>query len=392
MKPLISVCCILNETDIIAKAFADYLEQEFSGSQFEIIIVDNGLSESARNDLSARKFIVLDGSGDRFDTTRDIYMAHATGEYILIIDADERITSEGVAMLMHCAKTDSQFAGYMLPEFDYTGYGNWAEHYALRFIKNYIGIRYDGREMHSSLIMPDGRPVMENSSQIYAPLHHFDCLKGNNMAKRIRNIHNLNAVLQQNENDATSMMYLGLEYVALKNYDEAEQLFRQALDIRPESNYTRYFYMLMCAELGRNDEAQELADYLTGKNKYISMCRKIYTKIAFAKGDTDKAYKLLLSDIDDNPYNPSAYLSAGAMLDETNPQLAITLLTRALMLNPMLNDPRIYAAADDITLYRIQNTLLPCVRNVHFHLAKAYSKMDMPEMAEYHSAMQDILC
>ena len=52
------------------------------------------------------------------------------------------------------------------------------------------------------------------------------------MAKRIRNIHNLNAVLQQNENDATSMMYLGLEYVALKNYDEAEQLFRQALDIR----------------------------------------------------------------------------------------------------------------------------------------------------------------
>ena len=150
--------------------------------------------------------------------------------------------------------------------------------------------------------------------------------------------------------------------------------------------------MLMCAELGRNDEAQELADYLTGKNKYISMCRKIYTKIAFAKGDTDKAYKLLLSDIDDNPYNPSAYLSAGAMLDETNPQLAATLLTRALMLNPMLNDPRIYAAADDITLYRIQNTLLPCVRNVHFHLAKAYSKMDMPEMAEYHSAMQDILC
>ena len=128
MKPLISVCCILNETDIIAKAFADYLEQEFSGSQFEIIIVDNGLSESARNDLSARKFIVLDGSGDRFDTTRDIYMAHATGEYILIIDADERITAEGVAMLMHCAKTDSQFAGYMLPEFDYTGYGNWAEH------------------------------------------------------------------------------------------------------------------------------------------------------------------------------------------------------------------------------------------------------------------------
>lgn len=80
------------------------------------------------------------------------------------------------------------------------------------------------------------------------------------------------------------------------------------------------------------------------------------------------------------------------MLDETNPQLAATLLTRALMLNPMLNDPRIYAAADDITLYRIQNTLLPCVRNVHFHLAKAYSKMDMPEMAEYHSAMQDILC
>ncbi|MCI5550357.1 MAG: glycosyltransferase, partial [Clostridiales bacterium] len=65
MKPLISVCCILNETDIIAKAFADYLEQEFSGSQFEVIIVDNGLSESARNDLSARKFIVLDGSGDR---------------------------------------------------------------------------------------------------------------------------------------------------------------------------------------------------------------------------------------------------------------------------------------------------------------------------------------
>ena len=93
----------------------------------------------------------------------------------MIIDADERITAEGVAMLMHCAKTDSQFAGY-IPKSTIPAMAIGLSITRCALSKT-IGIRYDGREMHSSLIMPDGRPVMENSSQIYAPLHHFDCLK-----------------------------------------------------------------------------------------------------------------------------------------------------------------------------------------------------------------------
>jgi len=155
----VSVCIItLNEEDHIRAACESVSWAD------EIVVVDSGSTDRTREiaaDCGAR---VFENAWPGFAAQREFAAASATHDWILSLDADERVSEElGAAIISLFSKADTELAdGYRIPRRAfYMGRwirgGGWYPDYQLRLYRKAKGSG-QGAHIHESMKMdPDAR-------------------------------------------------------------------------------------------------------------------------------------------------------------------------------------------------------------------------------------------
>src|SRR5699024_9517717 len=77
---------------------------------------------------------------------RNLYIEEARGEWLVIIDGDERIDADSFNQEFQEQIAQSNRAGFYIPIINFYGEGKWASTTTLRLYKNVPGLQYDKAE------------------------------------------------------------------------------------------------------------------------------------------------------------------------------------------------------------------------------------------------------
>jgi glycosyltransferase involved in cell wall biosynthesis len=136
----------------------------------EIVVVDSGSTDNTvriAEDFGCRVF-VEEWKG--FGPQKQIALEHCTGQWVMIVDADEMVGAELEEEIVN-AIADERFDGYYIPRRNYFN-GKWIRHsgwwpdYTIRLFRRVKG-RLDGRTVHESVI------VEGKLGKMRSPLVHY---------------------------------------------------------------------------------------------------------------------------------------------------------------------------------------------------------------------------
>ncbi|MCD6727148.1 MAG: glycosyltransferase [Solirubrobacteraceae bacterium] len=239
----------------------------------EIVVVDTGSTD--RTIEIARSFgarvIEREWTGS-FAQARNVALDAATGDWILVLDADE-ILVEGDAPRLRVLLGRTWREAFYLVETNHTGEigdGTAVTHNTLRLLRNRPEYRYEGR-IHEQIgqSLPGGLPERLEASDVR--IDHFGYLGvvRHDKDKARRNVELLQR--QQNEGDESIFLHfnLGSEYGAAGEVEAAVATFERAWDlVRADPQREAFgFVPALVARLvrarrlvGRAEDAIALAD------------------------------------------------------------------------------------------------------------------------------------
>jgi len=224
---LLSVCMIVkNEAHQLAnilndcKSFAD-----------EIIIVDTGSTDNTKE--IARQFtanVYEIEWRDDFSAARNYSLKQATGKYILILDADDRI-DEFNQILIQRLKDEILPQGERVLLFGIHNVGHHQEgggFYQIRCFPNRSDIYYEGR-VHNQPAPSIERAGFEATSTNIRIIHTGYADYSLYMQKRDRALRILKKELKEKPLDGRVNIYLGILYEKQEKFEKAEKHFKTAI-------------------------------------------------------------------------------------------------------------------------------------------------------------------
>ena len=241
-EPRLSLCMIAkNEEQFIGDCLASVRD-----IVDEIIIVDTGSTDRTVEiaESFGAKVFHHPWQGD-FAAARNESLSHATGEWILVLDADETIPSEGHADLRQALRNKDN-VGYALVIENLLGEDGLEHQTALifRLFQNRPDIRYEGIIHEQAMLAAQrtGLPIRNLHTRIIhrGYLNRF-------VLERDKYQRNLDILLRQvAEEPRNPYVYfnLGQTYKLLDRYAESEQAYRDCLrmlDELQESPTTPYW-------------------------------------------------------------------------------------------------------------------------------------------------------
>ena len=266
--PKLSVCLIVkNEEKFLGqclKSVRDLASQ--------IVVVDTGSMD--RTVEIAREHGAEVHSfawGDDFSAARNAALEHATGDWVLMLDADEELSREGREKLMP-AMTDPAVMAWRLPMVD-IGREADGRSYVPRFFRNAPGLFYIGRvheQVFSSIEVRRTEWGLENRIGEATLIHHGYTTELMRDRKKVeRNLQLLERAIGEMPDEPHLLMNLGLELArsgreteALERYQEAFRVLasKPAAEIVPELRET--LLMQLCARLTAAKRFDEVVDVL----------------------------------------------------------------------------------------------------------------------------------
>lgn len=346
-KQTLSVCMIVKNEET-------HLEQCLSSVQGladEIIIVDTGSIDKTKDIAAQFTNKIYDFTWcDDFAAARNESLTHAGGDWILILDADEVLSSEQFSLLQQAlyAKTvagyrlltqnysnDSSISGWM-PVHTKNTYARaaqgWYPSVKVRLFRRRREHYFTGKvhEMVDETIRNQAGKV----EFLDVPVHHYGTL----METPIKTGSYLELSKQKvMDNPANAKAYyeLGIQHKELGEYHFAEEAFMQSLYVDDSSLSPRLNLALVQQKQDKFDLAietyqQVLAHKATSAEAYygLGFCY-------FKKGDFKKALNNFLSTLQYNHFHLDASINAGALYEKMGRfEEAVILLNNALALNP----------------------------------------------------------
>ncbi len=246
LNPFISLCMIVkNEADNLPRCL-----DSVNGIVDEIVIVDTGSTDETTQiaERYEAKVISFEWTGS-FSDARNESLKHATGEWILWLDADEAL-ADGKENLRKILEQNSEYDGFILPMVSFVGHRSHREghvHPAFRLFRNLKGIRFE-RNLHEQIagsilkVKPDAKfgilPVWIEHYGYLTPLVR-------RKQKVERNLELAKKDLQSNPTDPFAWYNLGREYLRLSQWERAYYCFRRAL-FHHGDNFTPYLLRCLC--------------------------------------------------------------------------------------------------------------------------------------------------
>ncbi len=200
----------------------------------EIVIVDTGSTDSTLS--AAKKFGAKTYEytwNDSFSNARNYCLDRATGDWILVLDADEILvydSADQFKLLIDCNKSEAYFIRVVsLLE---ASYGiETSEDLMLRLFRNRPEYRFSGaihEQVYPSVINhARADSVKKAPLTIYHDGYLSEIIQKKN--KTSRNLRVIKKTLGQNPRDPFLLYSLGCEYFLSEKYEEALETFQQAL-------------------------------------------------------------------------------------------------------------------------------------------------------------------
>ena len=198
----------------------------------EVVVVDTGSTDKTRDiaaSCGARTFSFA--WSDDFSEARNESLRHAKGDWIIFLDADEVLNRTGEQDCLRKAASVPGIDAYFVPILNSRTDGELesTSGSAVRFFRNFPGIRFSGR-VHESV---DGflSGVGAKAAHSTFVIEHFRYGLDRDMVKRKyeRNLGLLERELAENPLNANARYHLGLTCMALERVQEAREAFDLAL-------------------------------------------------------------------------------------------------------------------------------------------------------------------
>ena len=313
---------------IITKNEEKFLEKCLSSVQGlvdEIIIVDTGSTDKTKEIASKFTEKIFDFEWcDDFAAARNESLKHATGDWILVLDADETIAESDKENIRDKIESAGEnIAGFILKQRNYYNLDNgavplgwisgkddsyeeskgiqgWLETPAVRLFRKVEGIKYKGivHECVSEFLKNKGRII---TTEI--PIHHFGKLDAESRKKKSEVYEKLGKKKLEEEKDYYNYYELARQYIGNGKLEEAIGLLEKSIEIK--SDFWQSWFNLGSTYLMRGDldkalEALERANELEPEKEEILLNLGV---IHAKKGDFDRAKEILEEGLRLNPDN-----------------------------------------------------------------------------------------
>jgi tetratricopeptide (TPR) repeat protein len=238
----------------------------------EIIIVDTGSTD--RTLEIAQKFgakLFHFAWCDDFSAARNYSLDHATGDWALWLDADERLTAEsGRAMRSLISNTPDTIGGYMVSIKNFMRKDELADvswHRACRLFRNRPNIRFTGRVHEQNARSIEQAGYQLSSSQLCIEHYGYTGEVMLERDKHARFLRMLTREVEENPNGpfrSFQQFNLGNTYYTMQDYENAVRWFAEA-DRNPDigQEYVAVLYTEWASALyflGRQEEALRVCD------------------------------------------------------------------------------------------------------------------------------------
>ena len=165
--PLSVVILAKNEADRVPAALASVAFAD------DVVVADTGSSDATQEAvrLAGARFVPIGWDG--FVGSRNRALALARHDWVLVLDADERVTEALRGEILSILEADDpEVAGYRMPRLSYfldrpIRHGSWYPDLKLRLGRRSSGLRAEGGRVHEALAV-DG-PV----GRLASPLVHY---------------------------------------------------------------------------------------------------------------------------------------------------------------------------------------------------------------------------
>ncbi len=238
----VSACLIVcNEAHCLARcldSIANFVDQ--------IIVVDTGSTDNTVSIAESYGAIIRNYSwNNNFADARNYSLSLATGDWILVIDADEELT-DGRTMLD--TLKSANHAGYYVTISNQTANGHADyEDYVVRLFRNNQGFTFSGaihEQIAGCIYHRRGQSSIAFSSIV---LRHYGYLPAE-ICRKQKNERNRSIIQNQlaiNSNDPFLLYCLGIEMVQAAKLREAGQVLNQALaKFKGNEGYLRDYLLL----------------------------------------------------------------------------------------------------------------------------------------------------
>jgi len=241
----VSLCMITKNEEPTLK---DCLES-VKGIASEIIIVDTGSTDKTKSIASQyTKQIIEAAWQDSFSHVRNLALQHATKDWILVMDADERMDEQGSNMLIHLAKKGKADA-YAFEQRTYlkqqhancvankqqhaAEYPFYVSRHLVRLFRNKKGIEF--RHRVHEIVEDSIREKKLAMEKVPIVIHHFGSVLGNKSAVEKRTLYGKLILLQVKDNpdNARYQYYAGHHFLEQNNLDKALLHFKKTAALDP---------------------------------------------------------------------------------------------------------------------------------------------------------------
>jgi glycosyltransferase involved in cell wall biosynthesis len=200
----------------------------------ELVIVDTG-SVDATPQVAASygaKVNAFDFTFVDFAAARNHALTLATGQWILVLDADETLRPESIPVIREIAARNNN-AGYYFERWNHrSDVSTPARDYVVRLFPNRAAYRYRGRvhETIDASIRAGGGCLLESGIRID---HRFVSDPETRRRKNLRYIEILNEEIAADPDDDTRLIFLAAEYHQLEMFREAAGIAERLASMRP---------------------------------------------------------------------------------------------------------------------------------------------------------------
>lgn len=255
----------------------------------QVVIIDTGSTDGTLEYLQTQQITLKKAKWNyNFSEIRNLLISEATGEYILMLDADERIDIEFIEEMKKTIANNKMAYEVKIINITDTDRLNMS-HINIRLFKNDGKFYYEGN-IHEQLLHPNG--FIAKKSNLVLKHYGYQSEVVKTKGKRKRNMRILKTILQKDPNDPFHNFNMSTELINLKKYNEAIMHLRKAARKGKGTTYETEIYrnILYClVETKRYEEAEEIAIEAVESFKFDTRFHFILAKIQMKMGRIEDA-------------------------------------------------------------------------------------------------------